>query len=277
MATPSDFGHTGAKPSHPELLDYLASELIDGNWHLKRLQRLIVTCAIYRQSSAIPEFKVQSSKFKVDAGKQTWNLEPGTLNPSFIDPDNTLLWRQNLRRLEAEAIRDAVLAASGELNLQMGGRGVFPTLPPEVLAKQSRPGNGWDKSPADQQARRSVYIFVKRTLGVPLLESLDQANPDSPIAQRNVTTVAPQALILLNSDFMNQQAAALARRAKAAACCDPYAKIEALYEYALSRDPSDREIDIALGFLQRWNDQDERTIAELCKLILNLNEFVYVD
>jgi len=205
------------------------------------------------------------------------NPQSAIRNPQSIDPDNTLLWRQNLRRLEAESIRDAVLTASGELNLQMGGRGVFPTLTPEVLAKQSRPGNGWDKSPADQQARRSVYIFVKRTLGVPLLESLDQANPDSPIAQRNVTTVAPQALILLNSDFMNQQAAALARRMKAAACCDPYAKIEALYEYALSREPTDREIDVALSFLQRWNDQDEQTLAELCKIILNLNEFVYVD
>src|SRR5439155_15039876 len=101
-------------------------------------------------------------------------------NPKLIDPDNALLWRQNLRRLEAEAIRDAVLAASGELNLQMGGRGIFPTLPPEVLAKQSRPGNGWDKSPRDQQPRRSVYIFVKRTLGVPLLESFDSASPDTP-------------------------------------------------------------------------------------------------
>jgi len=198
-------------------------------------------------------------------------------SPQSIDPDNTLLWRQNLRRLEAEAVRDAVLAASGELNLQMGGRGFFPALPPEVLAKQSRPGNGWDKSPADQQARRSVYIFVKRTLGVPLLESFDQANADTPIAQRNITTVAPQALILLNSDFMNQQAAALARRMKSFACCDPYAKIEALYEYALSRQPSDREIDVALNFVQRWNDQDDRTIAELCKLILNLNEFIYID
>src|SRR5262245_23475416 len=254
VASPSDFGHTGSKPTHPELLDYLASELIEGDWHIKRLQRQIVTSATYRQSSS---------------------AERGSA--SSIDPDNTLLWRQNLRRLEAESIRDAVLAASGDLNLQMGGRGIFPTLPPEVLAKQSRPGNGWDKSPIDQQARRSIYIFVKRTLGVPLLESLDQANPDTPIAQRNITTVAPQALILQNSDFMNQQAAALARRIKSAACCNPYSQIEALYEYALSREPSDRDIDVALSFLARWDDHDDRTVAELCKLILNLNEFVYVD
>jgi cytochrome c553 len=272
VATPSDFGHTGSKPTHPELLDYLATELIDGDWQLKRLQRAIVSSATYRQSSNA-EFGMRNA----ESGAGSVTPHSALRSPQSIDPDNTLLWRQNLRRLEAEAVRDAVLAASGELNLQMGGRGFFPALPPEVLAKQSRPGNGWDKSPADQQARRSVYIFVKRTLGVPLLESFDQANADTPIAQRNITTVAPQALILLNSNFMNQQAAALARRMKSFACCDPYAKIEALYEYALSRQPSDREIDVALNFVQRWNDQDDRTIAELCKLILNLNEFIYID
>jgi hypothetical protein len=147
----------------------------------------------------------------------------------------------------------------------------------EVLAKQSRPGSGWDKSPADQQVRRSVYIFAKRTLGVPLLESFDAASPDTPIAQRSITTVAPQALTMLNSDFLNQQAAALSRRIKSSACCDPSGQIEALYEHALSREPSQREIDLALNFLQRWDDHDERTVAELCKLILNLNEFVYID
>ncbi len=205
------------------------------------------------------------------------NPEPRTLNPSLVDPDNALLWRQNLRRLEAEAIRDAVLSASGELNLQTGGRGFFPTLPPEVLAKQSKPGNGWDKSPPAQQARRSVYVFVKRTLGVPLLESFDAASPDIPTAQRSVTTIAPQALILLNSDFMNQQAAAMAAQLKAAACCDPSAKIDIAYQRALGREPTDNEIAVALNFLQRWNDQDDQTLAELCKLILNLNEFVYID
>jgi hypothetical protein len=110
-----------------------------------------------------------------------------------------------------------------------------------------------------------------------LLESFDAASPDTPIAQRSITTVAPQALIMLNSDFLNQQATALARQIKSSACCDPSGQIEALYEHALSREPSQREIDLALNFLQRWDDHDERTVAELCKLILNLNEFVYID
>ena len=180
-------------------------------------------------------------------------------NPQSVDPDNTLLWRQNLRRLEAEAIRDAVLTASGELNLQMGGRGIFPALPPEVLAKQSRPGNGWDKSPADQQARRSVYIFVKRTLGVPLLESFDFASPDTPIALRSVTTIAPQALILLNSDFLNQQAAAIAARVKGTAELDGdrRASIVAIYRSALSRGRASAK-PRSPAFLERWNDRTDR-------------------
>src|SRR5262245_5044672 len=120
VATPSDFGHTGSKPTHPELLDYLASELMDGNWQQKRLHREIISSATYRQSSG------------VDTPHSTLRT------PHLVDPDNSLLWRQNLRRLEAESIRDAVLAASGDLNMQMGGRGIFPILPPEVLAKQSR-------------------------------------------------------------------------------------------------------------------------------------------
>ena len=228
VASPSDFGHTGMAPTHPELLDYLANELTSGGWHLKRLHRVMMTSATYRQSS-----RVQNEQ----------NV--------LVDPGNSLLWRQNLKRLEAESLRDNVLAASGELNLQMGGRGIFPTLPPEVLEKQSRPGNGWDnKAPADQQARRSVYIFVKRTLGVPLLESFDVASPDSPTSNRNVTTVAPQALILLNSDFMNQQAAALASRVVRTAD-QPQQQIATAYRLALGREPTDRERGLALAFLER--------------------------
>jgi Protein of unknown function (DUF1553)/Protein of unknown function (DUF1549)/Planctomycete cytochrome C len=276
VATPSDFGRTGMEPSHPELLDFLASELIDGGWELKRMHRAIMSSGTYRQGST-NEFKVQSSKFKVDGSGVTLNFEPGTLNPSLVDPDNTLLWRQNLRRLEAEAIRDAILAASGELNLQMGGRGIFPTLPPEVLAKQSRPGNGWDKSPPAEQARRSVYIFVKRTLGVPLLESFDVASPDTSTPSRSVTTVAPQALILLNSDFLQQQAAALARRVRQGADGKPQDEVRAAYQRALGREPSEREQAIAVEFLQRWSNQPDQALDELCKLILNLNEFVYID
>ena len=248
VATPSDFGKTGLAPTHPELLDYLASELVAGNWELKRLHRKIAESATYRQASKISDLGFGIGDLQEGDVSES-NPKSQIPNPKLVDPDNTLLWRQNLRRLEAEAIRDAVLAASGELNLQMGGRGIFPALPPEVLAKQSRPGAGWDKSPAADQARRSVYIFVKRTLGVPLLESFDVASPDSPIAQRSTTTVAPQALILLNSDFLQEQAAALADRVTSSVPAT--LQVAAAYRFALGREPTVRERIVALAFLER--------------------------
>ena len=285
VATPSDFGKTGAKPTHPELLDWLAGEFVDlgfgdleidradpskssnhqipnhqitkpNAWSKKRLHRLIMSSATYRQSSRVREER-----------------------STQVDPDNVLLWRQNLRRLEAEAIRDAVLAASGSLNLAAGGRGVFPTLAPEVLSSQSRPGSGWDKSSDTEQARRSVYIFSKRTLGVPLLESFDAASPDSAAAKRNTTTIAPQALLLLNSEFMDQQSAAFARRldqevgAQAVTNNDASANefVRQAFRTALGRDPSANELRIGVELLRRQN------ATAFCKLLLNLNEFVYVD
>lgn len=246
VPTPSDFGHTGQPPSHPELLDYLASELIRGNWELKRLHRLMLTSATYRQSSRVANEKAVT-----------------------LDPDNTLLWRQNLRRLEAESIRDTILATSGSLNLQMGGRGIFPTIAPEVLSGQSRPGNGWEnKTPLAEQSRRSVYIFAKRTLGVPLLESLDAASTDSSIARRNVTTVAPQALILLNSEFMERQSAAMADRVIREAGNDPASQITASYRLALGRSPTSAEMQVATAFLERevarWQDTSKENL-ELAK------------
>jgi len=243
VPTASDLGHTGMKPTHPELLDFLASELIASDWQLKRMHRQIVSSAAYRQGSS-------SERGMRNAEQDSVASHSALHAPSSLDPDNTLLWRQNLRRLEAESIRDAVLAASGELNLQMGGRGIFPMLSAEVLAKQSRPGNGWDKSSAAEQARRSVYVFVKRTLGVPLLESFDVASPDTPISERSVTTVAPQALILMNSDFLQQQAAAMARRINRVAESQA-AQIAAAYQFALGRQPTASEERVALAFLER--------------------------
>ncbi|MCL6607943.1 MAG: DUF1553 domain-containing protein, partial [Geminicoccaceae bacterium] len=257
VATPSDFGRTGAAPSHPELLDWLACELVERGWELKRMHRLIVSSTAYRQSSRIATASLAQRDVsggdprRSRAAHGAQHQTPAQVEAQQIDPDNTLLWRQNLRRLEAEAIRDAVLAASGELNLAMGGRGIFPTLPPEVLAKQSRPGSGWDRSPPAEQARRSVYIFVKRTLGVPLLEALDAASPDTPVAQRSVTTVAPQALILLNSQFMAEQAAAMARRVAGEAGTDVRSRVRVAFLRALARPPTLEEESLAMGFLQR--------------------------
>ena len=261
VATPNDFGHTGVAPTHPKLLDWLAAELVEGGWRLKRLHRQIMLSQTYRQSSRRRDERAAA-----------------------IDPGNALLGRQNLRRLEAEAIRDTVLAVSGRLNRTMGGRGVFPTLPPEVLATQSRPGLGWDKSSAAEQARRGVYIFVKRTLGVPLLETFDFASPDTTTAARATTTIAPQALILLNSAFMEEQSLALAQRLVQEDGARPAANVERLFRLAFGRGPTSREKGIALAYLARdrktarpGEDAFRHALARLCKVVLNLNELVYVD
>jgi hypothetical protein len=258
VATPNDFGKTGSPPSHPELLDWLAADLMRGGWRLKRLHRLIVTSETYQQSSRIDNAQAVET-----------------------DPDNTLLWRQNLRRLEAEAVRDTMLAVSGRLNLKMGGRGIFPTLPKEVLDTQSRPGAGWENNMTkDEQARRSVYIFVKRTLGVPLLDVLDFASPDSSQARRSVTTIAPQALILLNSEFVQEQATAFADRLIQEGGREPRGNVRRMFRLAVGRLPSADEEAIALDYLgrmQRSVHDYPQALALLCKVALNLNELVYVD
>jgi hypothetical protein len=260
VATPSDFGRNGSPPSHPDLLDWLATSFIEDGWSIKRLHRRILLSNTYRQSSRIADETAAA-----------------------IDPDNALLWRQNLRRLEAETIRDAILATSGRLCTEMGGRGIFPTLPPEVLSTQSRPGAGWGKSTPTEQGRRSVYIYVKRTLGVPLLDTFDFASPDKPVAARATTTIAPQALILLNSAFTEEQSLDFAHRLLRECGSRPEANVEEAFRLALSRRPSAQEKATALAYLDRakatftGSDGYRQALARLCKIVLNLNEFVYVD
>lgn len=265
VATPNDFGNTGTAPTHPQLLDWLASDFMANGWKMKRMHKLIMLSQAYQQSSKVANKKGVA-----------------------VDPDNTLLWRQNMRRLEAEAIRDTILAVSGNLNLKMGGHGIFPTLPKEVLNTQSRPGAGWqNNTPKEEQHRRSVYIFAKRTLGVPILESFDQASLDTSTARRAVTTIAPQALILLNSRFMDEQANAFAKRLLKEAGKNPEQQIQRMFQLALSRTPSGEEVDIANRFLARMQSRFssienpehryERSLAMLAKVVLNLNEMIYVD
>jgi len=267
VATPNDLGRNGAAPTHPELLDYLASELIANGWRIKPIHRMILLSSTWQQPSRISDFGFRISDLKRDKDSAIRNPQSAIA----IDPDNRLLWRQNLRRVEAEAVRDAVLSVSGQINTKMGGRGIFPELSAEVLATQSKPGNGWGKSDLREQARRSTYIFVKRTLGVPILETLDCASPDKSIATRSVTTVAPQALILLNSTFMDEQAKAFAARLERECGSDANRQIEQAFHLALVRAPTERERKIAIEYLQR------SSLPAFCKLVLNLNEFVYVD
>ena len=238
VPTPSDFGKTGIPPTHPELLDYLASKFMEGNWRLKPLHKQIMLSATYRQSSRA--------------------TDPEGL---AVDPENKLLWRQNVRRLEAEAIRDAVLATSGQLNLTAGGRGFYPRLPAQVIGSQSMPGRGWGKSSPAERNRRSVYVYAKRSLQLPFLEMFDVASTEQSIAARSRTTVAPQALGLLNSEFITRQADYFAQRLSREVAGNTEQnsskknrtenQIRRAYALALGREPSSDELRIATGYYNR--------------------------
>ncbi len=227
VRTVGDLGRAGEPPSHPALLDWLATDFMDHGWSLKHLHKTILLSETYCRTTA--------------------------QNPdaAAIDPGNALLWRWNLRRLEAESIRDTMLAISGDLNLKPGGRGFFPHLGGEVLAGGSRPGTDWEISSPAEQSRRSVYAFVRRSSPVPFLETLDYANTFSPLTERPVTTVAPQALLLLNDDFMRDQAAAFASRLEREGGNTESTRIRRAYQLALNREPSAHELKSSEAFLHR--------------------------
>jgi len=273
VPTPDDFGVTGLPPTHPELLDHLASELIAQGWRLKSLHRQIMTSRAYRRSS-----------------------RANSPNSRRLDEGNRWLWRQNLRRLEAEAIRDSVLSISGRLNPARGGPSVFPTLPHEVHTTQDSAGKGWQDSAPAEQDRRSVYLVVKRALKVPLLECFDAANGTVPTGRRPSTTVAPQALMLLNDPWMQDQAEAFADRVAREAGPDREAQIARAFALALQRPPSRSERRAARGLMDEpptpalpkpalpvsshripgtdptGPSSDRAALTRLCRGLLNVNE-----
>jgi len=228
VKTTSDFGQGGIPPTHPELLDWLAAEFMEHGWSIKHMHRAIMRSATYRLSSRADD----------KAGLAA-------------DPDNDLYWHQNLRRLEAEAIRDTVLNVAGDLNTERGGRGFFPHLAGEVLAGASKPGLGWEITPVAEQQRRSVYAFVKRSMLPPMLELFDYSNTAQPLGERQVTTVAPQSLLLLNDDFMQEQAAAFADRLVREVGHDSLACVRRAYELAFDRSPTAKEMQLALDYQRR--------------------------
>ena len=257
VPTSSDFGKLGEPPTHPELLNWLASELVAGGWKLKRMHRLIMLSNAYRMSS------------KANA------------KALAKDPANHLFWRFGMRRLTAEEVRDSMLAVGGSLNRKAGGPGIFPTIPAAVLAGQSVPGNGWGKSPPQEQARRSVYIHVKRSLIVPILETHDLADTDSSCAVRYTTTVPTQALGMLNGDFTNEQAVLLAARIAGEAPDNPAAQVTRVIRLTTGRVAMSDEVKRDVAFikdLQVENKLDEKAALKLyCLLALNANEFMYLD
>ena len=236
VGSTADFGRAGESPIHQPLLDWLSVDFMEHGWSLKQLHRRILTSAAWRRSS------------RTDAGQveQVRQAEQR-------DPATRLLWKFPFRRLEAESIRDRMLFSSGELNPAVGGPEMYPQLSGEVLAGQSKPGLGWRSSEFGEQCRRSLYAIVKRGVRDPVLEALDYTNTASPLTERPVTTVAPQALILLHGRFTADRAAALAQQTPPAA--DVTTQIRGIYERVLQRHPSAAELTAAVDLVSAWEQQ----------------------
>jgi len=257
VRSPSNLGTQGDRPTHPELLDWLASELVAGGWRLKPLHRLIMTSDTYRMSS------------RPDAGALA------------KDPANDAFWRFDMRRLTAEEIRDSVLAVSGSLSPKMYGPGVYPEIPAEVMAGQSQPGKGWGKSPPAEANRRSIYVHVKRSLILPMFESFDLGETDRSSPVRFSTTQPTQALATLNGRFFNDQAAALAARLRREAGADPAARVRLALRLTTSRAPAEPEVRRGVALMGRLRASEgageSEALTAFCLVALNLNEFVFLD
>lgn len=262
VRTSSDFGLTGDRPTHPELLDYLATEFVKRGWSWKAMHRLILTSNAYRQSSRYDE------------------------QAAAKDPENKLLWRANPRRVEAEVLRDSVLSISGKLNTEMYGPGIYPHIDSAVINTGSRPRWPLDVKEGQDEWRRSVYIFVKRSVLVPLIEVFDCPATTIPSPMRSTSTIAPQALALLNNEFILEQAGYFAERVEREAGTDKRAQVKQAFKLALAREPKQNELDWALGFIEsqtkgyaeRKAEKPEfAALRDFCHAVFNLNEFLYVD
>ena len=253
--TPNDFGTRGDAPTHPELLDWLARELVaptDGGkpWTLKRMHRLMVTSATYRQASVA----------RAELAK--------------ADPDNKLLGRMPRRRLDAEALRDAVLTAAGTLNRAVGGPSVRVPLEPAVydlIFSEDEPVGLWPvTADAKQHTRRSLYLFQKRNVRLPLLEAFDLPDTLNACAARGESTFAPQALILMNGPFTAEQSARMADDVTRVVGADAAKQIEAIFRRNYGRAARPEEVAACVVFLKA------ATLADLCKAVLNTSEFLSV-
>jgi len=261
VRSPNNFGFAGDPPTHADLLDWLATELVAGGWRLKALHKTILLSQAYRAASA---------------------AEPRAL---AADPLNDAFWRFDMRRLSAEELRDSIHVASGAFNPQMFGPGVYPAIPKEVLAGQSRPGAGWGSSPPEEQARRSVYAKVKRSLLVPLLADFDAADTDTSCPVRFTTTQPTQALGMMNGAFLQEQARVFAARVRGEAggpdAADVPAQVRRALEIALVRPATDAEVVRGVALVDRLDDADGvspgRALELFCLMVLNTNEFAYLD
>jgi uncharacterized protein DUF1553 len=271
VRTPDDFGRMGQPPTHPELLDYLAAEF-GRDWSIKHMTRRMVTSNTYRQGSRNSDFKSQLSNLPADTPQSA----PG--NPHLSDPDNRLLHRMPIRRLEAEAIRDSILAVSGRLNDQLHGPSVLPFLTP-YMEGRGKPQSG----PLDGEGRRSLYINARRNFLTPLLLAFDYPVTFTPIGRRGTSSIAGQALTLMNDPFVVGEARRWAERTLAESGSTTEQRIEGLYLTAFARPPSTEELASAIDFLQEQSlrysggSDDPRVWADLCHVLMNVKEFIFIE
>ncbi|HVX63307.1 MAG TPA: PSD1 and planctomycete cytochrome C domain-containing protein, partial [Pirellulales bacterium] len=272
VASPGDFGFLGERPTHPELLDWLASEFVSGGWQLKRLHKLMMTSTTYRQISLRDRER--------DA----------------IDPDNRLLWRMPVVRLEAEVVRDAIIAVSGKLNDKMFGEPV-PVIEDEVgqfvvgienLNGENRPGEAIPLH--GEEFRRSVYVQVRRSRPLAMLDAFDLPAMEPNCDRRSTSTVAPQSLMLMNSEFVVTHASHFAERLLNEAGQEPQAQITRAWQLAFAADPTPEELSAAVAFVaaqaeyfqnnppaENKTDPKQLALAGWCQALLSANRFLYID
>ena len=248
VRTPNNFGKMGEPPTHPELLDWLATEFVRQGWSVKSIHRLIMNSETYQRSSD-------------DLAE---NLDK--------DGENRYLWRMPRRRLESESIRDSIMAISGNLDLKVGGPAVHPYIDPALYQSSSK--RTWVGKPdTDPETwRRSVYVFSKRSIPLPMLDVFDKPDSVSSCARRNRSTIAPQALILMNNSFVLMEAKRLAARLGKEAGTEPQAQVNRGFQLALSRPPTHSELERAVSFIKAGPEG----LPDFCQTLFNLNEFVYL-
>ncbi|MBI2948495.1 MAG: DUF1553 domain-containing protein [Verrucomicrobia bacterium] len=271
VGTASDFGSKGDRPTHPQLLDWLASEFVRTGWSIKQMHRLIMTSSTYRQSSQYREAAARA------------------------DSENKLLWRFPRQRLEGEALRDSALEVAGLLNVRMGGPSVFPELPQGLSVT-----GGWPVTKDElERNRRSVYVFVRRNARYPIFEAFDMPDTHETCSRRTVTTSPIQALTLLNNKLTLEWAQAFAGRVLGLAGTDLDRQIDTAYRLAFSRSADKTEMEIARRFFDRHREilaqraaADEplalpahsaapcdqaqaASLVDFCHMLINANEFAY--
>ncbi|HTM47650.1 MAG TPA: DUF1549 and DUF1553 domain-containing protein [Bryobacteraceae bacterium] len=251
VRTPNDFGVLGERSAqHQKLLDWLAVEFMERGWSVKAMDRLIVLSSVYRQAAAEDKAK------------------------SAIDPDNRYFWRMNRKRMEAEILRDSVLAVAGSLNPRLGGRPVRVPIEPEVydlIFTEGERDGLWPVAPESEQGRRSLYLLNKRSVRLPMMMAFDQPDTMTSCPVRPTSTHALQALTLFNSDFMQQQSARLASRLERECGGSRDCELQRAYKLALARPPQPAEVAMAKRFFRAGGE-----LADFCLALMNRNEFVYI-